>query len=117
VAAFAATLSLAVLAGDAPNPMVDGLMKGDLNADGVLTEDEVLPGIFSLLDTNNDGRAERAEVEALYYRTMNAAGSNQRHMKPAHGSEELNRCTGSERIHCTVAEQAREWRNARRGPA
>lgn len=64
-AAFAATLSLSVFASDAPDPVVDNLMKGDLNADGVLTEDEVPPGIFSLLDTNNDGRAERAEVEAL----------------------------------------------------
>ena len=40
----------------------------DRNGDGVLTEDEVAPGVFSLLDTNRDGRAEFSEVREFLTR-------------------------------------------------
>lgn len=41
----------------------------DRNGDGVLTEDEVMPGIFSLLDANRDGRAEFSEVRSFLARS------------------------------------------------
>lgn len=40
----------------------------DRNGDGVLTEDEVMPGMFSLLDANRDGRAERSEIRRFLAR-------------------------------------------------
>lgn len=40
----------------------------DRNGDGVLTEDEVMPGAFSLLDANRDGRADPGEVSAFLAR-------------------------------------------------
>lgn len=40
----------------------------DRNGDGVLTEDEVMPGAFSLLDVNRDGRADPGEVRAFLAR-------------------------------------------------
>lgn len=40
----------------------------DRNGDGVLTEDEVVPGMFSLLDANRDGRAEPSEIRRFLAR-------------------------------------------------
>ena len=60
---FAATFSLTVLASEAPK--VANFIKGDRNGDGVLTEDEVMPGMFSLLDADGNGRVDRSELEAL----------------------------------------------------
>ncbi len=40
----------------------------DRNGDGVLTEDEVMPGMFSLLDANRDGRAELSEIRRFLAR-------------------------------------------------
>ena len=47
------------------NALPEGIMT-DRNGDGVLTQDEVMPGIFSLLDANRDGRAEISEVQASW---------------------------------------------------
>jgi len=55
-------------AAQASDARVDNLMQRDLNDDGVLTEDEAPPGMFSLLDSNNDGQADRAELVALMAR-------------------------------------------------
>ena len=55
-------------AAQASDGRVDNLMQRDLNDDGVLTEDEAPPGMFSLLDSNNDGQADRAELVALMAR-------------------------------------------------
>ncbi len=46
----------------------DALPEGilnDRNGDGVLTEDEVMPGLFSVLDANRDGRAELSEIRGF----------------------------------------------------
>ena len=46
----------------------DALPEGilsDRNGDGVLTEDEVMPGLFSVLDANRDGRAEFSEIRGF----------------------------------------------------
>ena len=48
--------------------LVENAFMADRNGDGVLTEDEVMPGAFSLLDTNRDGRAEPGEVRAFLTR-------------------------------------------------
>lgn len=40
----------------------------DRNGDGVLTEDEAFPGMFSLLDADRDGRADPGEVRAFLAR-------------------------------------------------
>ena len=47
----------------------------DRNGDGVLTEDEVMPGMFSLLDVNRDGRAEMSEVRGFLARFLGRAFS------------------------------------------
>ena len=49
------------------NALPEGIMT-DRNGDGVLTQDEVMPGIFSLLDANRDGRAEISEVQGFLAR-------------------------------------------------
>ncbi len=55
-----------------PDDDADGLAENafmvDRNGDGVLTEDEVMPGAFSLLDANRDGRADPGEVSAFLAR-------------------------------------------------
>ncbi len=56
---------------DADGPVENAFM-ADRNGDGVLTEDEVMPGAFSLLDANRDGRAEPAEVRAFLARGRGA---------------------------------------------
>ena len=50
------------------NGALDNAFMADLNGDGVLTEDEVRPGAFSLLDVNRDGRADPGEVRAFLAR-------------------------------------------------
>jgi endo-1,4-beta-xylanase len=50
------------------NGALDNAFMADLNGDGVLTEDEVRPGVFSLLDANRDGRADPGEVRAFLAR-------------------------------------------------
>ena len=52
----------------------EGIMS-DRNGDGVLTEDEVMPGAFSLLDVNRDGRAEMSEVRGFLARFLGRAFS------------------------------------------
>ena len=53
----------------ATTALPEGSIMSDRNGDGVLTEDEVMPGIFSLLDTNRDGRAEFSEVRSFLARS------------------------------------------------
>ncbi len=70
---LAATQALpAASAGQEPDNGADGRVENafmaDRNGDGVLTEDEVRPGAFSLLDVNRDGRAEPEEVRAFLAR-------------------------------------------------
>ena len=50
--------------GALPAQMPEDFMS-DRNGDGVLTEDEVMPGMFSLLDVNRDGRAELSEIQGF----------------------------------------------------
>lgn len=50
------------------NPAVDRMMALDQNGDGVLSEEEAPPGVFSLLDTNSDSGATRAEITAFIAR-------------------------------------------------
>ena len=53
------------------DPSAGALPEGilsDRNGDGVLTEDEVMPGMFSLLDANRDGRAEPSEIRRFLAR-------------------------------------------------
>ena len=62
----------AASAGQEPENDADGRVENafmaDRNGDGVLTEDEVRPGMFSLLDVNRDGRADPEEVRAFLAR-------------------------------------------------
>ena len=41
------------------------LIKLDIDGDGTLSEEEAPPGMFSLIDTNKDGLADRSELKAL----------------------------------------------------
>ena len=56
-------------AGTGAGALPEGIMS-DRNGDGVLTEDEVMPGAFSLLDVNRDGRAEMSEVRGFLARFL-----------------------------------------------
>ena len=71
VLATAQTLPAAT-AGQEPDNEADGRVENafmaDRNGDGVLTEDEAMPGAFSLLDVNRDGRADPGEVRAFLER-------------------------------------------------
>ena len=69
--AAAAAQAAAEAGGDDADAWADALPEGilsDRNGDGVLTEDEVMPGIFSLLDANGDGRAEQSEIRGFLAR-------------------------------------------------
>ena len=56
-------------AGTGAGALPEGIVS-DRNGDGVLTEDEVMPGMFSLLDVNRDGRAEMSEVRGFLARFL-----------------------------------------------
>jgi endo-1,4-beta-xylanase len=79
-------------ASDKADPKVEGLMKLDRDGDGALSEDEAPPGMFSLLDTNQDGLAERAEVVALMQRAgrpfswVNTPSASQSHPQLSHAT-------------------------------
>lgn len=96
VVAAAATLSISGIghASEQVDPKVEGLMKLDRDGDGALSEDEAPPGMFSLLDANQDGFAERAEVEALLQRAakrfswVNAPSASQAHPQLTHATFE-----------------------------
>lgn len=69
--AAAAAQAAAEAGGDDADAWADALPEGILshrNGDGVLTEDEVMPGIFSLLDANGNGRAEQREIRGFLAR-------------------------------------------------
>lgn len=68
IATLVAIITLALLVPfsfASENTMTDNLMRGDRNGDGVLTEDEVPAGMFSLFDADGNGRVDRAELQAL----------------------------------------------------
>ena len=51
--------------------VVSGMLDDmDANADGVLTAGEGFEGMFSLVDSNRDGQADREELSALVVRSL-----------------------------------------------
>ena len=66
------------------------LMKLDQDGDGALSEDEAPPGMFSLIDTNKDGVADRSELKALLdsrpFSWTNPPNESQAHPRLTHSS-------------------------------
>ena len=66
------------------------LIKLDLDGDGALSEEEAPPGMFSLIDTNKDGLADRNELKALLdikpFSWTNPLTESQAHPRLTHSS-------------------------------